>query len=336
MVHFTLDLSYSNPGTILRFTEAIDKRLDALQMRYGQRRINTLATLLIIGIASVTIRLLMAYEMHRSAVLYLAVPYAVAILITLMRPYQRNDNWWQRYFSHTVSALVVFLGSSIVLFEGFICVLFFMPIYFGVVSIAFIVQWIAVSWQDRKSRTLATAIPLLVMLLSLEGTSEPFSLARENTVTATVITHKSTAELFGNLASPFDLRKERHWLLSLFPMPYEIQAGSLVPGDIHVVHTRYHRWFVANTYEGEMRLLIERVGPDTVSVRYLSDTSYFSSYLTLVHSRIQMKPAGNSTQVSLHIHYERELHPAWYFQPIQRFAVARMAEFLLQEVVIRD
>lgn len=317
--------------------ERWDEWLDNQQDRFGQKRIIMLAVLFIAGLASLAIHQLIRYDMDHTALLYLAVPYGVAVLITLLRPYGQHDKWWQRYLSHSVTALVVFLASSAVLFEGFICVLFFMPIYFFGVTLAFIASWIAVARDARRSKTYATAIPLLVTLFSFEGTSEVTTFDRHNMATATATVSLSRQEMLQNLATPFELPSSDNWMLGLFPMPYSIEAGSLEVGDIHRVHTRYHRWFVTNTHEGLIELRIDSVTPERVTVSFVRDTSFFSSYVRLIGSDIQFVTDENGlTHVSLTVSYERRLDPAWYFQPVQQYAMQAMAGHLIDEVIIRD
>lgn len=317
--------------------ERWDEWLDNQQDRFGQKRIIMLAVLFIAGLASLAIHQLIRYDMDHTALLYLAVPYGVAVLITLLRPYGQHDKWWQRYLSHSVTALVVFLASSAVLFEGFICVLFFMPIYFFGVTLAFIASWIAVARDARRSKTYVTAIPLLVTLFSFEGTSEVTTFDRHNMATATATVSLSRQEMLQNLATPFELPSSDNWMLGLFPMPYSIEAGSLEVGDIHRVHTRYHRWFVTNTHEGLIELRIDSVTPERVTVSFVRDTSFFSSYVRLIGSDIQFVTDENGlTHVSLTVSYERRLDPAWYFQPVQQYAMQAMAGHLIDEVIIRD
>ena len=314
-----------------------DLWLDGVQERYGQRRIIMLGVLLIAGLASLVIHLLFRQDLAHSALLYIAVPYGVAVMITLLRPYGPADRWWQRYLTHSVTALVVFLGSSAVLFEGFICVLFFMPIYFFGVTLAFIVSWIGVARDARRSKTYATAIPLLVAFLSLEGTSDVTTFDRHNTATATATVSQTPEALLQNLATPFELPGSDDWMLGLFPMPYKIEAGSLAEGDIHRVHTRYHRWFVTNTHEGTIEIRIDSVSPERVTTSFVSDTSFFSSYVRLIGTDIRLVTNDNGqTEVSLTVSYERRLDPAWYFQPVQQYAMREMASHLISEVIIRD
>lgn len=314
-----------------------DAWLDRLRERYGLRRITMIGLLVIAGMASLVIQLLVRHDLDHTALLYLAVPYSVAVLITLLRPYGNHDHWPQRYLSHAVSALVVFLMSSVVLFEGFICVLFFMPIYFVGVTLAFVAHAIADAWNARKGRTLSVAIPLLVAALSTEGTSDVTTFDRSATATAVVTTEMTSAQLQQNLATPFELPKSSDWLLGLFPMPHTIEAGSLQVGDIHRVHTRYHRWFVTNTHNGVIELRIDAVTPQRVLVSFVRDTSYFSSYVRLVGSEFRFVADDKGrTEVTLDIHYERRLDPAWYFTPIQAYAMDAMAAHLIEEVLIRD
>jgi hypothetical protein len=317
--------------------ERWDEYLVRLYDRFGRKRIIMLAILVVAGLASIAILLLKRFDYDNSALMYLAVPYSVAVMITLLRPYRQTDSWWKRYISHSVTALVVFLASSVALFEGFICVLFFMPIYFFGVALAFTANWIAVAWDARGNKTYATAIPLLVAFLSLEGTSEITTFDRYNTATATTTTTLSRQALMQNLATPFELPPSADWMLGLFPMPYAIEAGSLEVGDIHRAHIRYHRWFITNTHEGEIEVRIDSITPDHVALSFIRDTSYFSSYVRLIGTEIQLAIDENGlTRVTLTVSYERRLDPAWYFQPIQQYAVETMAAHLIEEVLIRD
>ncbi len=307
------------------------------QDRFGKKRVFALGLLAIVGLASLAIHLLGRASQAHTAMLYVAIPYAIAVMITLLRPYDQQKNWSSQYASHSVTALVVFLASSVLLMEGFICVIFFMPIYFLGVTVAYVAHWIAATRKSRRGKTYSTLIPVLIALLSMEGTSEVTTFDRHSTATATVSTALSPEQLLENLAKGFALRSSDDWMLGLFPMPHTIEAGSLEVGDIHRAHTRYRRWFFTNEHEGEMELRIDSVTPGRVVVSFVSDTSYFSSYIRLIRSDIRLATdADGTTLVSLAVSYERRLDPAWYFQPIQRYAVQTMAAHLIEEILIRE
>ena len=312
-------------------------RWGSLQDRYGATRVNAIAWILLVGVASIAVRFLIQYDFDTSALLYVGIPYLISLVIVLYRPVRTNEKWWHQYRDHSLTALSVFLASSIVLFEGFVCVVFFLPIYFFIVSMAFVIRWIGVSRERRRGSTYAVVLPVLILASSLEGTTEFLTMPRESHVIVAKTANLTTEQVTENIAKPFDLRKDRHWMLALFPMPYEIEAGSLSPGDVHHVRTRYHRWFVTNTHEGELQLRIVEVQPNRIRTEFLHDTTFFSSYLTPLRTEITLTELSPvETEISLRIDYERKLDPAWYFHPLQQYGVARMAEFLIDEVMIRE
>lgn len=309
----------------------------ARQVKHGEDRVNAFAAILLIGTASLTVRALIHYEFDQSALLYVGVPYVISLFIVAYKPVVTNARWWHQYRDHTLTALIVFLASSVVLFEGFVCVIFFLPIYFFVVSLAFLLSWFSHRRRHGRGRTFVSILPLVILASSFEGTSESLSATREASVTVTKITGLAPNEVMQNLAKPMDLRKTRHWLLTIFPMPYEIQAESLAAGDIHYVRTRYKRWFIANTHTGELHLQITDVQPTRVRTRFIKDTTFFSSYLTAIGTEITLRELSpRRTEVTLRIDYRRELDPAWYFYPLQQYGVGKMAEFLIEEVMIRE
>ena len=304
-----------------------------LKDRFGHRRMVAIAYLLIVGVTSLSIHALFIGGLGHSALLYMLVPYGVSLLLALMRSDAIVDTKGKQYFRHMATALLVFLATSIVLREGFVCVIFFFPIYFIIVSLVYAIS----TGSGDKTKLRSVALPLVIVIMSFEGTSGFLSFERSSSVQVSRVTSLSIDEIKENLAKPFDLDKRRHWMLSIFPMPYHIEAGSLNAGDIHKIKTRYHRWFVTNTHEGEAELLIHHVDADSIRTRMLSDTTYFSSYLKLYGTQITFQSLETGeTEITLQIDFERKLDPAWYFQPVQKFGVSKMANFLINEIMIRD
>lgn len=309
------------------------------QNPFGEERLlrrRMVVLLLIIAAASIAIRALGHYQFHASALLYVGIPFLISLAITAFRPFIDSSKWWHVYRDHVLIALAVFLGTSVILFEGFVCVVMFMPIYFLIVSIAFLISWYRHSRKEGENRTLVSILPLLVIATSFEGTTAGLSLDRDSQVSVSVIANLTPSEIMDNIALPFDLQKDRGWLISIFPMPYKIEAGSLKEGDIHRVYTRYHRWFVTNTHEGELHLEIVAVELNRVKTRFVHDSTFFSSYLTVDGTEIVLREiAPGETEITLTVDYQRKLDPAWYFHPLQQYGVEQMAAFLIDEVMIR-
>ncbi len=296
---------------------------------------NLWGPLQLIGVASLCVQYLLASPLSGSALLYVSIPYTLALIIAAVRPYAPNTKWYHKYLGFLTDTLIVFLASSLVLREGFICVLLFLPILFIGTALAFLTEWLS-DHRSRRVKHLGLALPLIVLVSGLEGTHQTLSFDREETVKISATSTLPVEHLRRNLTLPIDLRRERNWLLAVFPMPYEIDSGAFHIGAIHTAKTRYHRWFVNNTHEGEVRLQITQLSDHHLQTRIVHDTSYFSNYLTLKGSAIHLSPLpAGGTRIDLTIEYRRKLDPAWYFAPIQRYAIEHTAQLLIQEVVIR-
>jgi len=306
-----------------------------LKQKYGHKRVNRLALLAVVGLAFVPMYMLEVWELYHSALLYVLVPYCVSIAITLFRSYDEPSTVFKRYLSHCLTALTVLLGTSLLVGEGFICIIFFAPIYLIVVSITY---WtMAISKRRQNGRKYALVLPVIIVALAAEGTTASLSMPRYTSVEVSRTTSLSVEEVKANIAKPFSLEKQRHWLISIFPMPYRIEAGSLSVGDIHTVYTRYHRWFVTNTHEGRSDLLIESVESNRIRTKVLSDSTYFSTYLSGTGTEINLIEEQNGdTTIQLTLFYRRNLDPAWYFHPLQKFGVSKMGELIIDQLMIRS
>ena len=301
----------------------------------SKKRIRAVLMLVLVGIASLCVQYILATPLSGSALLYVSIPYLLALVIATFRPYTPDTKWYHKYFSFLANTLVVFLASALVLREGFICVVLFLPILLIGVTIAFCTDWF-MHRKSSRAKHFSFVLPLVVLISGFEGTHETLSFDRNEVVTVTATSSVPLAQLRENLTQPMDLEKDRNWLLEMFPMPYEIDSAEFQTGAIHTAKTRYHRWFVTNTHEGQIRLEITDLSDRHLQTRIIEDTSYFSSYLTLKGSRIEFTPLpAGRTQIDLTIEYRRDLDPAWYFAPIQRYAIKHISSLIMKEVIIR-
>ena len=295
--------------------------------------------LLIIGFFFLVTRLILDSSFAHTSLLYCLVPYCVAIVIYLFMPQPQGRYRWQRFGRHMFSAMIVMLATSALLFEGFLCVLMFMPIYifFAIIGFAFAPK----EWPTKKTSDVfrVSVVPVLVAMLSLEGVNASLSLEREYSVTRTKLVNLSPEKIYDNLKQPIHLDAERSTFLSLFPLPNHIEAGSLNTGDIHKAHFKYKRWGLdgVNVKMGETWLKMASVEPLHIRTEVVKDTSYFSHYLTIHGTDIRLKPIDeNSTEISLTINYRRELDPAWYFGPMQKSAIEESGDYLIKHVIARS
>ncbi|MEM1381049.1 MAG: hypothetical protein AAGH41_10540 [Pseudomonadota bacterium] len=291
----------------------------------------------VIGICAVTIRVILDSYFGHSALLYVAVPFLVSFLLFQVTEPVKPNSPLRRYVGHLRNATIVMLSTSAILFEGFICVLFFMPIYYAVVTLGFLFDALMTRHRERQTGKLqASLIPVVVSILAIEGVTPYTSFSRENTITRTIVVDESVETLKANMAAPIALPEKRNWFLSIFPLPVDVQAGSLSEGDVHTLDFVYKRWFFTNNDYGQFQLRIDEVGDDVVRTSVVKDSSYFSKYLDLQGTEVTFRELSDGrTEVSLTVFYNRLLDPSWYFGPLQRSAVSLSADYLIESVITR-
>jgi hypothetical protein len=290
-----------------------------------------------IALSSLVIRLLIHYEFDTTALLYVGVPTLIAFSLISFTKAGDNKSWKMRYWNQLRTSLIIMLGSSVILFEGFLCVVMFMPIYFGIILIAFIIEYIHHAFKDHKNGIAPVhLLPVILLISSLEGVTPQLSFERYNEVSVTKTIDINIQQIKKNLQQPIVLGSDMPGFLSLFPMPYDINAETLTEGDIHRSYFRYHRWFITNTHEGYMDIKLAKVGENYIQTEILEDSSYLSHYLTLHGTLIEMEAVSNiKTRVTLTVSYDRVLDPAWYFGPLERFGVEQTAGYLIDKVIHR-
>jgi hypothetical protein len=289
----------------------------------------------IICAATLTARAVLDSSFRNSTLLYLLIPFGISIALHLAIPITEGESPSHRYARHMRAATIVMLASSALLFEGFLCVLFFMPIYYLVVTIGFFFSWLA----DRDGgggHAGAYAIPAAVAVLAAEGLTGPTTVPRYNEATYTQILPGSIAALQANMAKPVMFEAKRHWFLWLFPMPTSVQAASLKAGDVHRLHFVYKRWFFANIQRGDMAIRITEVSRTRIRTEIVQNDSYLSHYMKIDGTEVRFRDVGGGrTQVSLTVKYHRLLDPSWYFGPMERLAARQSARYLIDSIIAR-
>lgn len=287
------------------------------------------------GVVSLVIRSLLSTQFANTALLYVAIPFIISFLLF---HFARNDER-EGFGAHLLDATILMFGTSAFLFEGFICVLFFYPIYILFAAIGYAVA----AGQERRrqkgeeNHLKSSFIPLIIAVMAIEGTAPSTSFERHNSVTREFIIAADVTTIQTNMAAPVDLPKKRNWFLSIFPLPIETRAGSLNVGDVHEMDFVYKRWFFTNIKMGQMALRIDTVSEDQITTSIVKNTSYLSTYLKIIGSEINFTPLPDGdTHVSLTMNYERLLDPAWYFGPLQHYAVSHMCDYFVDANFARE
>lgn len=294
--------------------------------------------MLMIAAASISVRALIEYRYFNTALLYVGVPFLISLALILIRNPHEPSHWKQRFLNRVIDAFIIMLGSSVVLFEGFVCVVMFIPIYLAVILIMFISALLRErAKQNGKGSFSVHILPVMLAFSAFEGVTPEVSFQRDELVSVTRIVNSSIPQIKQNLLKPIELQKNRQWFLYLFPMPVDIKAETLTPGSVHEIYFEYYRWFFTNLHTGRMLLEISEVGEKYIRTTFLEDTSYIANYLKLQGTEIHLEAIDNNhTRITLNIKFKRTLDPYWYFSPIERYGISKTADFLISEVIARE
>jgi len=292
--------------------------------------------LFVIGVATMITRLVLDSRFATTSFFYCLVPYLIGVILYVFIPQPKGWTKTKRIGRHLLATVIVMLASSALLFEGFICVLMAAPIYifFALLAIALSPDRADPDRFKKADVFRASFVPLVVIIISVEGLTDTTSFPREEVITRTHILNLTSEEIHANLARPVHLDAKRSAFLSIFPLPERVDAPKFSQGATHKAFFIYRRWGFTNVHKGETHVFMKTVKPLLVETEVTQDTSYFSHYLTVHGTKIEMAPlADGRTEVSLTIRYRRELDPAWYFGPMQRKAIGESADYLLENII---
>ncbi|MGJ8561208.1 MAG: hypothetical protein ACSHX3_13315 [Litorimonas sp.] len=307
--------------------------------------------LLLIAAASGMVRFALGTEwMRESAVLYVLIPYLVGLLIYVVTAPAAGVGFWARFWTHMRTALIVMMSTSLLLFEGFLCVIMFLPIYFffAMLTIATNPRYVKAPsdsiLNDQKNggtghHLRSSLIPAIIVILSLDGirgTGISLGPDRATTVSRTATFDLTPAQIRANIIDHTYPASGRSALLALFPRPVSVVAQSLNVGARHTAQMEYRRWGFANVnvHRGTMVMEFVQNTPTQLRAQFIHDDSYLSHYMDFETWALDMVPlASGQTEVTITIGYNRKLAPSWYFGPLQKKAVGDGLEYALNDIL---
>lgn len=221
---------------------------------------------------------------------------------------------------------IALLASGIFLREGFICIIFAAPLFYGVALVIGLVIDRVRKSNQKSHRTLEGLILLPFLLMSLEGTSERLSFNRVEAVVVEKLVSSSPMEVEAYLTQPLNLDQELPILLRMgFPVPIASSGSGLEPGDRRVV-----RFQALMGSAGDATFQVSNKNKNMVRFRAVSDHSEIARWLEWDTTEIRWVPnEDGDTRVILTVSYKRNLDPAWYFGPLERYMVKLAAGHLL-------
>jgi hypothetical protein len=272
-----------------------------------------------VAFASLLYRVVVSRKMEQTALLFIGVPTALAVLVA-MTPKAKTVT------GAILKAMTIgLLMSAPLLGEGFICILMAAPLFF-VVGI-FIGKLVDLSRRENTRPTITGMLLLAFLPMSFEGTSDRLSFPREETVVAERVVAASAEDVQRALAQPLNLDTSLPLFLQAgFPRPLAAEGEGLRVGDQRTIH-----FPGAEGMSGDLVLEVAEAKDGFVRFRFVSDDSMIGRWLTWRSSEVRWTAEDEAhTRVTWTLRYRRDLDPAWYFGPWQRYGVGKAAEHLIE------
>lgn len=281
---------------------------------------------LALGLAGAGYVLLKRNDLSDSAALYLGIPLILALVLT------RTPRAKSALGATMKGMTIALLLSAYIFQEGYICILFSCPIFYGIGAlVALPIDY----YRDKRDRNnlRSMALASVVAILALEGTTDLTTVPRDNVVSVSKVVAASAAAIREQIGRPPRLVGEKPFFLRIFPYPVAVSGAARVIGDERrTTFVAYkHIWWTR--VEGVQVLKVTEIGPDAIKFAVTRDDTYLSHYLGWQSSEVHLEPIDDThTKVTWTLRYRRILDPAWYFGPMQRYAVRLTAEELIDRV----
>jgi hypothetical protein len=274
----------------------------------------TLVTLtLALTITSFLYRSIVLSGYGQTGLMFIGIPFALSLILIFSPPGKSPR-------TIVIKGTTLFLlMTGILLWEGIICILMAAPIFYAValISVAITERFL------KKNPPIYCCGIVAIALLSTEGIHEFNSWNRFNSITATKSVHIEQ--------NAFEEQLERGPLLDE-SVPLFFKLGFPTPEKIGRKGTVLNIRFSGPTdLENELVVKAYRLDTNTMEYRFLKDSTKVGHWLRW-DSAILDWTRSESDQVDLNltINYTRKLDPIWYFGPLQKFAVGKTADYLLE------
>jgi hypothetical protein len=290
------------------------------RVRMTDARISMMVVIATLTVASCMFRLLMWQRLEHTALVFIGIPAALALMVVLS-PAAKSATG--TIFKAITLALLM---SGVVFAEAFVCILFAAPLFYFVG--AFVGLILNRRPRGTPYRSGGTIFILLLMLIpaSLEGVIPGFEFARDERVTVVRRVNGDAADVAGALARSPRFAKRLPLFLQLgFPTPATTYGAGLSPGDRRSIE------FLHGHHPGRLVLRVEASAPGAADFVAESDDSYITHWLSWRRAEVRWREvAPGRTEVTWTLTYRRRLDPAWYFKPLERHGVREAAGYLIE------
>ena len=192
-------------------------------------------------------------------------------------------------------------------------------------TVAAIIGFIIEAFKKPNNGRLLTVV--IFLPFTLEGVHPLFTWERHQKVTVKREILISPFDIEKSLARRLEFKQKFPIFLRLgFPIPSETKGEGLTLGSKRCVH-----FSGGEGQPGDLCAQITERDNNKIVFSNIEDKSHISHWLSWKKSVIYWKELDhNKVEVRWIITYDRELDPAWYFAPLERYAVRLVGEYLMK------
>lgn len=313
---------------------------------------------LVLALAGLMYQYLTHKRLEQSAALFIGISAVLALGLSLL-PVAKNAT------GNIVLGTTIALVLSMVIFrEGAVCILMSIPLFLTVA--AMVGQGVDAIRDSKNKNRMRVVLALLFLPLSLEGVTEDLSFNRDETVVVEQVVGMTPQMIESKMSGVPDLSTTLPLFLQLgFPVAQSYSSEDLKVGSERCFHVPARKglsgdvcWVIEQ--QSSNHVLFKLVKDEskiahwmtwrTVKVQWFAESDNqlrsspegsqsdagpgFSFALNdhrqpLTDSQLLPLQRGGQTRVVVTLKFWRELDPAWYFSPLERYAVGLTGEYLI-------
>jgi hypothetical protein len=267
---------------------------------------------------SLMYRMLVRADLTHSAAMFLGVPAVLAILLGLTAKAKTLTGGIVKGITLFLLIVAPLLG------EGYLCILIASPIFY---LVGIIVGLLADATRNRRKTTLS-CVAIVFLPMFLEGIVPQLTLSREQIVESTAVVDAPAMAVEAALAQSPNLQTPLPaWLNIGFPRPLAAYGSSLAVGAMRTIHFAG----AEGDPPGDLVSRVAESRANYVRMETVSDSTKLTQWVRWRSSEVEWRAIdGQHTAVTWRVHFARELDPAWYFIPWERFTVRQAARYMIE------
>jgi hypothetical protein len=280
-------------------------------------------------VAALVFRWLVFHNLQQTSALFVGIPTLLAILVVVAVSPRSAVGVACKAVTVGLLVSLLFLG------EGMLCILMSAPLFYAIAIVIALVMKVA--RRSEEPPVLRSCILVLVMVpMTLEGVTGLTTFNREESVTESRIVHTSADAVERVLfETPRFDRTRPLYLRTGFPSPIATRIDRTSGATRWTIQFRggETRLNGMEPRVGDLILELEEMRPGCIRWRAISDSSHMTHFLDWREATVQWEAIdAHTTKVTWTLNYRRGLDPAWYFGPMERYAVRLAAGYLIDSV----